>query len=72
MIGGIYGQHFRMSGQHFQQSMDQTGMIARPARGQLNRENVFPLPPFAPENLVSRDGLGCPVPRQPAHFLQSG
>ena len=24
-------------------------------------------PPFAPENLVSRDGLGRPVPRQPAH-----
>ena len=22
--------------------------------------------PFAPENLVSRDGFGCPVPRQPA------
>ena len=24
--------------------------------------------PFAPENLVSRDGLGSPVPRQPAHL----
>ena len=24
--------------------------------------------PFAPENLVSRDGFGSPVPRQPAHF----
>ena len=23
---------------------------------------------FAPENLVSRDGLGSPVPRQPAHL----
>ena len=26
-------------GQHFQQSMDQAGMVANPARGQLNREN---------------------------------
>ena len=26
------------------------------------------LSPFAPENLVSRDGFGSPVPRQPAHF----
>ncbi|CAM9849958.1 unnamed protein product [Ascophyllum nodosum] len=26
------------------------------------------LSPSAPDNLVSRDGLGCPVPRQPAHL----
>ena len=26
------------------------------------------LSPFAPENLVSRDGLGSPAPRQPAHL----
>ena len=25
-------------------------------------------PLFAPENLVSRDGFGSPVPRQPAHL----
>ena len=25
------------------------------------------LSPFAPENLVSRDGFGSPIPRQPAH-----
>ena len=24
--------------------------------------------PFSPENLVSRDGFGTPVPRQPAHL----
>ena len=24
--------------------------------------------PFVPENLVSRDGFGSPVPRQPAHL----
>ena len=23
---------------------------------------------FAPENLVSRDGFGSPVPRQPSHL----
>ena len=28
---------------------------------------MFPSP-FAPENLVSRDGFGRPVPRQPAHL----
>ena len=27
------------------------------------------LSPFAPENLVSRDGFVRPVPRQPAHLL---
>ena len=33
-----------MYGQHFQQSMDQPGMVANPARGQLNRENEhFPV-----------------------------
>ena len=29
--------------------------------------NISPSP-FVPENLVSRDGFGSPVPRQPAHF----
>ena len=40
-------------------------MVANPARGQLNsRENIrFFLFPFAPENLVSRDRFGRPVPR---------
>ena len=27
-----------------------------------------PLSPYVPENLVSRDGFGSPVPRQPAHL----
>ena len=49
--------------------MDQPGKVANPARGQLNREiDLFPLSAFAPENLVSRDGFGSPVPRQPAHL----
>ena len=34
--------------------------------------NIF-LSPSAPENLVSRDGFGSPVPRQPAHLhIQAG
>ena len=49
-------------------SMDQPGKGANRAHGKLNRENVFSLSPFAPENLVSRDGFGSPVPRQPAHL----
>ena len=28
----------------------------------------IPLSPYAPENLVSRDGFSRPVPRQPAHL----
>ena len=28
-------------GDHFQPSMDQPGMVPNPARGQLNRKNVF-------------------------------
>ena len=48
--------------------MDQPCKVANPARGQLNRENNIPLSPCVLENLVSRDGFGSPVPRQPAHL----
>ena len=47
--------------------MDQPVMIANPARGQLNRENI-PLSPYAPDNLVSRDRFSSPVSCQPAHL----
>ena len=45
--------------------MDQPGMVANPARGQLKRENVCFFSPslVAPENLVSRDRFDRPVPR---------
>ena len=43
-------------------SMDQ--LVADPARGRLN--------PIAPENLISRDRLGRPVPHQPANSPHSG
>ena len=34
-----------MHGHHIQQSMDQPGKVANPARGQLNRENGYsPVP----------------------------
>ena len=49
-------------------SKDQPGKVANPARGQLYRENDLSLTPFAPENLVSRDEFGSPVPREPAHL----
>ena len=52
----------------YSKGKDQPGKIANPACGQLNRENNISLSPFAPENLVSRDGFGSPVPRQPAHL----
>ena len=38
---------YGMYGDRFQQSIDQPGMVANPARGQLNRENVFFLSQFA-------------------------
>ena len=51
-----------------QYGMDQPGKVANPARGQLNRKLDISLSPFAPENLVSRDGFGCLIPRQPAQW----
>ena len=53
----------------YSKSMDQPGKVASPARGQLNKENGYFLSALpVPENLVSRDGFGSPVPRQPAHL----
>ena len=34
----------------------------------ITAKNNISLSAFAPENLVSRDGFGSPVPRQPAHL----
>ena len=53
-----------MYGQHFQQSLDQPGMVFNPARDQLSL--------FAPENLIPRNGFGCRVPREGAHSPHSG
>ena len=47
---------------------DQPGKVANPARGQLNRGKKKYLSLFAPEDLVSRDAFGSPLPRQPAHL----
>ena len=48
-------------------NMDQPAEVANPARGQLKRETKNSMSPFAPENLVSRDGFRDPVPCKPAH-----
>ena len=48
--------------------MYQPVKVASPARGQLNGKMNIPLFAFVSENLVSRDGFGSPVPRQPAHL----
>ena len=58
-----------MYGNNLQQGMDQPGKITNPVRGQLMNVSLSPL---APENLVSRDEFGRPVPRQPANFPHSG
>ena len=47
---------------------DQLGKVTIPARGQLTKESNNSLSPFVPKNLVSRDGFGSPVLRQPAHL----
>ena len=57
-----------MYGHTYSKSIDQPGKVVKPARDQLNRENDISLSAFAPENLVSRDGFGSLVPRQPAHL----
>ena len=57
-----------MYGHTYGMNMDQQGKIANLARGELNRKMNISLPAFAPENLVSRDGFGSPVPRQLAHL----
>ena len=57
-----------MYGPTYSKSMDQPGKVANPAGGQLNRENESSMSAFVPENLVSRDGFGNSVPRQPAHL----
>ena len=56
-----------MYGHTYIKGMDQPGKVSNPGRGQLNRGKDIPLSAFVPENLVSRDGFGSPVPRQPAH-----
>ena len=56
-------------------------MVAHIARVWINRVRLpvllvvsrigeinISLSAFAPENLVTRDGFGSPVPRQPAHL----
>ena len=42
------------------------------ARGQLNREGLVSLFLFAPENSVSLDSLGRPIPRKSAYSLNIG
>ena len=54
----------------YSKGKDQSGKVANPARGQVKRTGKInsSLSPFAPENLISRDVFGSPVPRQPAHL----
>ena len=58
----------RLYGHTYSKSMDQQGMVANPACGQIAGKMNISLSAFAPENLVSRDGFGSPVPRQPSHL----
>ena len=53
----------------YRKRVDQHGKVANPAHGQLNRKMKYSL---TPENLVSRNGFGRPVPRQPAHSPHPG
>ena len=53
-------------------ALGQPSKVANPTRGQLNRENECFLSPFAPDNLVSRDRFGRPVPLRPPYSPHSG
>ena len=47
------------------------GCQSRSWLAEQGKRNIS-MPPFAPENLFSRDGLGCcSVPRQPAHAFST-
>ena len=52
----------------YRKGNDQPCKASNPARGRQNREVTFSLSPLANENLVSRDGIGSPVPRKLAHL----
>ena len=69
-----YGCRFSMYGHTHSKRMDQPAKVANPARVQLNGKKYYSiyLSAILPENLVSRDGFGSPVPRQPAHSPYSG
>ena len=53
-----------MCDDHLERSMDQPVKVADSARGQLKGKMNISVSPFAPDNFVSRDGLGRPVLRQ--------
>ena len=62
-----------MHGHTYSKSMVQPGKVANPACGQLtNMEMDISLSTFAPEKLVSGDGFGRPIPRQPPYSTYSG
>ena len=57
-----------MYGRTYSKSMDQPGNCQSCSWSAEQGKLIFSLSAFAPENLVSRDGFGSPVPRQPAHL----
>ena len=50
----------------------QPGMVANRACDQSPQEGKMGLSPFVPEDLISRDRSGRPVPRKPAHSRHPG
>ena len=73
IIGDVFTAMYVCTVHYLQQSKDQPGKVANPARGQLWTGNIFIfVSSFAPENLSFRDRFGRLVPRQPAHSPYSG
>ena len=61
--------HVCMYGHTYSKSMDQPGKVAKSCSWLAEQGNIdIFMSAFAPENLVSRDGFGSPIPRQPAHL----
>ena len=62
----VWCRKYLLYGHTYSKSMDQPGESCTwsAEQGKIN----ISLSAFVPENLVSRDGFGSPVPRQPAHL----
>ena len=72
-VGEIITTVLYRHGHPIQQTGHRLGMVAVPARDQLNRENKISLSvPITPENVVSRDGFSYPVPAYARSFSTLG
>ena len=63
----MYSMWVYTYGHHIQHNREWINRVRLPILLAVSCAGNISLSPFAPENLVSRDGFGRPVPRQPAY-----